>query len=128
MPAEPSVARVDAFDLPEWLGEEPVVWHTEDTVGTPLVPGHLQAGEASLPCDLLACDRAYPAPVLPEHWRREAHSSWALGQVLLVHLDQRLTLVTPGVNVSVDSALESLRRLAKAVGVRPDRYAALVRL
>ena len=123
-----AVEPVDAFELPDWLGEQRVVWATECTVGTPLVPGRLETGGHTLPCDLLACDRAYPAPVLPEKWRREAHSSWALGQVLLVEADGRLTLVVPGVDVTVDSALEALRRLARAVGAVPDRYAALIRL
>ena len=122
------VAPVDAFELPDWLGERDVQWTTEVTTGTPLVPGRLVAGDDQLVCDLLACDRAYPEPVLPERWRREAHSSWALGQLLLVELDGRLTLVVPGVNVSVDSALEALRRLARSVGARPERYAAQVRL
>ena len=122
------VEAVDAFELPEWLGEHRVLWTTERTIGTPVVPGSLEAAEHRLPCDLLACDRAYPEPVLPERWRRDAHSSWALGQVLLLDVDDRLTLVVPGVEVSVDSALEALRRLARAVGVRPEQYAALVRL
>ncbi len=122
------VEPVDAFELPDWLGERDVVWTTAVTIGTSLVPGRLEAGEDALDCDLLACDRAHPEAVLPEHWRREAHHAWALGQVLLVHLDGRLTLVVPGVDVGVDSALEALRRLARAVGVRPERYAALIRL
>jgi hypothetical protein len=122
------IEPVDAFELPDWLGEDDVSWITEVTVGTPLVPGRLDGADDSLPCDLLACDRAYPEPVLPEEWRREAHSAWALGQVLLVEADGRLTLVAPGVDVVVDTALESLRRLARAVGARPERYAALIRL
>ncbi len=122
------VSPVDAFDLPEWLGEREVVWTTEVTLGTPRVPGRLQAGDDALPCDLQACDRAYPEPSLEERWRREAHAAWALGQVLLVEVAGRLTLVVPGVEVGVDQALEALRRLARAVGVRPERYAALVRL
>ena len=122
------VSPVDAFELPDWLGVRDVVWTTTVTVGTPLVGGSLEAGEESLACDLLACDRAHPEPVLPEHWRREAHHAWALAQVLALEVDGRLTLVVPGVNVSVDSALEALRRLARSVGARPDRYAALIRL
>ncbi len=122
------VVAVDAFDLPDWLGERPVVWTTETTIGNPQVPGALLSGDDSLSCDLLACDRAHPAPVIPEAWRREAHSAWAMGQVLILSLDDRLTLVTPGVTVSVDAALESLRRLARAVGARPSSYSALVRL
>ena len=122
------VVPVDAFELPDWLGEREVVWTTAVTVGTSQVPGRLEAGDDALECDLLACDRAHPEPVLPERWRREAHHAWALGQVLLVELDDRLTLVVPGVDVAVGTALEALRRLARAVGVRPERYAALIRL
>ena len=126
--AATEVQAVDAFDLPDWLGTAEVVWATQTTVGTPLVTGALEGGGESLPCDLLACDRAHPQSVLPEHWRREAHHAWALSQVLAVEADGRLTLVVPGVNVSVDSAMEALRRLARAVGARPERYAALIRL
>ena len=122
------VTAVDAFELPDWLGTADVVWTTATTIGTPLVTGTLQAGDDALPCDLLACDRAHPEPVLPEQWRRTAHHDWALSQVLAVEVDGRLTLVVPGVNVSVDSALEALRRLARSVGARPERYAALIRL
>ena len=126
--AATTVVAVDAFELPDWLGTSDVVWTTDVTVGTPLVAGTLEAGEDALPCDLLACDRAHPEPVLPEQWRREAHHAWALAQVLAVEADGRLTLVVPGVNVSVDTALEALRRLARSVGARPERYAALIRL
>ena len=122
------VQAVDPFELPDWLGTADVAWTTQTTMGTPLVVGALEGAGDSLPCDLLACDRAHPEPVLPEHWRREAHHAWALSQVLAVEADGRLTLVVPGVNVSVDSAMEALRRLARAVGARPERYAALIRL
>ena len=120
---------VDAFDLPEWLGEGEVVWTPAVALDTPLVPGDLRAGvEDGIACDLLACDRAHPEPALPEAWRREAHSQWALGQVLLLEIAGRLTLVCPGVDVEVGSALESLRRLAKAVGVPSSRFTVALRL
>ena len=122
------IDAVDAFDLPDWLGEKSVVWTTDRAVGTPRVPGALQADEDRLSCDLLACDRAHPEPMLPDRWRREAHHAWALGEVLVLEVDERLTLVVPGVDVSVDTALEALRRLARAVGARPTSYAALIRL
>jgi hypothetical protein len=126
------VAAVDAFDLPEWVGEHDVVWRSELALGTPLVPGELtdatDPGVAPLACDLLACDRAHPEPALPEQWRREAHSQWALQQVLLAEIADRLTLVCPGVDVEVGTALESLRRLAKAVGVPSARFTAALRL
>ena len=125
------ITPVDAFDLPAWVGEQDVVWRSDVALGTPLVPGVLgtAAGEQdSMPCDLMACDRAYPQPVLSERWRREAHSQWALHQVLLVEVGSRLTLVAPGVDVEVTSALEALRRLAKAVGVPAASFTAALRL
>jgi hypothetical protein len=123
-------APVDAFDLPEWVGEEDLLWTPTAALGAPMVSGELSAAAAGrrLACDLLACDRAYPEPALPEHWRREAHSQWALQQVLLLEVDERLTLVCPGVDVEVDTAMESLRRLAKAVGVPSSRFTAALRL
>ena len=135
---EAVVAAVDAFDLPEWVGERDVVWRSDVALGTPLVTGTLSAddgddaGDADhpepMPCDLLACDRAYPEPALPEQWRREAHSQWALQQVLLVEVRERLTLVCPGVDVETATVLEALRRLAKAVGVPSSRFTAALRL
>lgn len=128
------VVPVDAFDLPEWVGERDVVWRPEVALGTPLVPGELTPDpsgteeQALLACDVLACDRAYPESALPESWRREAHAQWALQQVLLLEIAGRLTLVCPGVDVEVESALESLRRLAKAVGVPSSRFTAALRL
>jgi hypothetical protein len=125
---------VDPFDLPEWVGEEDVTWRSAVALGIPMVSGELTAQRADddaaprLGCDLLACDRAYPEPALPEQWRREAHSQWALAQVLLLEVDGRLTLVCPGVEVTTDSAMESLRRLAKAVGVPASRFTLALRL
>lgn len=134
------VTPVDAFDLPEWVGEREVVWRSDVALDSPLVTGTLSAdhpgraedgtsaGPAPMPCDLLACDRAYPEPALPERWRREAHAQWALQQVLLVEVRERLTLVCPGVDVETATALEALRRLAKAVGVPSSRITAALRL
>jgi hypothetical protein len=123
------VTPVDPFDLPEWLGVDEVTWTAVSRVrGVHLVSGLLSAGAQSLPCDLLAADQAYPAPVLAEPWRRAAHQSWTLGQVLLVERDGRLTLASPGREFTADGALEVLARLAKAVGVEADRFVAVLRL
>ena len=56
---------LDPFDLPEWLGAEPVVWTPEGGIhDRHLVTGALSAGDGrSLPCALLAVDEAYPEPV-----------------------------------------------------------------
>ena len=123
--------EVDAFDLPEWLGDGEVVWEPEAPIGSPYVPGHLvgpDPGAEPMACDVLACDRAYPEPALPEPVRREAHVQWWRQQVLLVRVADRLTLVCPGVDVDVESALECLRRLAKAVGAPSSHYTAAIRL
>ena len=123
------VSEVDAFDLPEWLGESEVTWRASSSVrGSHHVAGVLEGGGSPLPCDLLAADRAYPEPVLEAPWRRGAHQQWVHGQVLLVEYDGRLTLAVPGTDFTADRVLESLGRLAKAVGVRPARFVATLRL
>jgi hypothetical protein len=123
------IVEVDAFDLPEWLAAEEVTWHAGSSVrGSHHVTGDLIAGTAVLPCDLLAADLAYPEPTLEEGWRRAAHQQWTLGQVLLVEYDARLTLVVPGTDFTADRVLDSLGRLAKAVGVDRSRFVAALRL
>ena len=42
--------------------------------------------------------------------------------------DGRLTLAVPGTEFTADEVLESLNRLAKAVGVKPSRFVAALRL
>src|SRR5206468_10798574 len=62
---------VDAFDLPGWLGEQEVRWTALSSLGTALVTGRLDApgdDAEAIDCDLLACDLAYPQPVLAERW------------------------------------------------------------
>lgn len=125
----PEVAEVDAFDLPDWLGESEVTWRAESSVtGSSHVTGDLLGGAQALPCDLLAADLAYPRPVLDSECRRAAHQQWTHGQVLLVEYDGRLTLAVPGTDFTADRVLESLSRLAKAVGVKPSRFVAALRL
>ncbi len=122
---------VDPFDLPEWLGEGEVVWEPEEPIGSPFVPGHLTARtseSATMACDMVACDRAYPEPALPERIRRESHVQWSREQVLMIRIDDRLTLVCPGIDVEVESALECLRRLAKAVAAPSSNFTAAIRL
>ena len=125
----PDGVEVDAFYLPEWLGESEVTWRAESSIrGSHHLTGELVGGDEPLPCDLLAADLAYPAPVLDGEWRRAAHQQWTLGQVLLVEYDGRLTLAVPGTGFTADRVLESLGRLAKAVGVKPSRFVAALRL
>ncbi len=137
MAALPPVQEVDPFDLPEWLGEGEVTWVAESSLaGGPVVAGRLTGdlragdppGGEPLACDLLAADRAFPRPVLDETWRTDAHQAWTHGQVLLVEYGGRLTLLVPATTLDADRVLEALARLAKAVGVRRDRFVAALRL
>jgi hypothetical protein len=120
--------HVDAFDLPEWLGERPVVWLPDGGIVGHHLAGQLTCdGAESLPCDLLAIDEAYPKPVADDELRHQAHQAWRHGEVLLANLDGRLTLALPGTWFTADRVLEALSRLAKAVGARPGSFAALLR-
>jgi hypothetical protein len=121
---------VDPFDLPDWLGTAQVVWHAD----AGLRDGHLVAGrltsadEPDLVCDLLAVDEAYPVPVADDTVRLRAHQAWRHEQVLLVQYADRLTLAVPGTRFDAGLVLETLGRLAKAVGASPDHWAALLRI
>lgn len=123
------VEPVDAFDLPEWLGTSDVTWTAQSGVrGAQRIRGVLTSDDGELSCDLLAADVAYPEPLLADPWRRQCHQAWELGQVLLVSYDGRLTLPVPGTAYSADGVLETVGRLAMAVGVPPDRFVVRLRL
>lgn len=123
------VEPVDAFDLPDWLGTAEVTWTALSSVrGARRIEGLLVSPEGRLTCDLVAADVAYPQPLLSEAWRRQAHQAWEYGQVLLLSYDERLTLAVPGTAYSADGALETVSRLAKAVGVPPGRFTVCLRL
>lgn len=125
----PPIRAADPFDLPEWLGRGDVTWTATTSVhGSHRVTGELTGGHELLPCDLLGADQAYPEPVLPDEWRRQAHQAWTHGQVLLMEYDGRLTLAVPGTSFTADRVLEAVGRLAKAVGVDPSRFLAALRL
>ncbi len=123
---------VDPFDLPEWLGVAPVTWSGLTSLGSAhLVTGSLHTDEGGVEpvaCDVLACDLAYPQPVLSEAWRHDAHQAWTLGEVLLLEYDGRLTMVLPGTAVTAEATLEAVRRLAKAVGAPAERFTVALRL
>jgi hypothetical protein len=120
---------LDPFDLPEWLGAEPVVWTPEGGIHDRyLVTGALSTDERSLPCALLAVDEAYPEPVADDDLRHMAHQAWKYGEVLLVTLDDRMTLAVPGTSFTADLVLDALARFAKAVGARPESFSVLLRL
>jgi hypothetical protein len=125
---DPVVEEVDPFDLPEWLGTGDVTWSALSSVrGAQRIRGRLSSSEGELSCDLMAADVAYPQPLLADQWRRRAHQAWEYGQVQLLSFDERLTLVVPGTAYSADGALETIGRLAKAVGGEPTRFTVCLR-
>jgi len=138
-----TLTDIDPFDLPEWLGTDDVVWRADAGLQTGhLVRGRLTAdptgadptgpGASDDPgeivCDLLAVDEAYPAPVVDDATRLRVHQAWRHGQVVVGDLGGRMVLAVPGTGFGPDLVLEALARLARAVGARAERYAALLRL
>ncbi|WP_372733725.1 hypothetical protein [Nocardioides sp.] len=121
---------LDAFDLPEWLGEDEVTWTSAEAIrsGASIGGVLLGPGDAQEPCDLLAVDLAFPAPVVTDEIRTAAHQAWQHGQVLLLEASGRLTLAVPGTCFDADLVLDTLTRLAKAVGAAPTAYAVRLRL
>lgn len=120
---------VDPFDLPEALGTHVVTWRADDGLAGHRVRGCLEPdGGAVVACDLLAVDEAFPAPVADDATRLLAHQAWRHGQVHLVSFDGRLTLLVPGRCFSAELVLESVARLAKALGAPAERYRVLLRL
>lgn len=123
------IIDVDPFDLPDWLGVGQVVWHADQGLRTGhLVAGRLTSGEHVLGCDLLAVDEAYPAPVTDDDSRHRAHRAWRHGQVLVGEYAARLTIAVPGTRFDAELVLDSLSRLARAVGGSPENMAALLRI
>lgn len=128
-----TITDIDPFDLPEWLGTDDVVWRADAGLQTGhLVRGRLAAdpAEASreIVCDLLAVDEAYPAPVVDDATRLRVHQAWRHGQVVIGEHGSRMVLAVPGTRFGPELVLEALSRLARAVGARAERYAALLRL
>lgn len=123
------VADLDPFDLPDWLGEGPVSWATDHGLSGHLVTGHLTGTPGqTLPCDLLAVDQAYPAPVLDEATRTRVHQAWQHGQVLLLTREGHATVAAPGTAWPPDRVLEALTRLARSVGSDPSSWTAQLAL
>ena len=123
------IVEVDPFDLPEWLGVGQVVWHADEGLRNGhLVAGRFVAADDTLSCDLLAVDEAYPVPVTDDDSRLRAHQAWRHGQVLLGSYADRLVLAAPGTRFDADRVLDTLARLARAVGGSPDNMSALIRI
>lgn len=135
---EATLTDIDPFDLPEWLGTGDVVWRADAGLQTGhLVRGRLTAETApvggsdaseEIVCDLLAVDEAYPAPVVDDATRLRVHQAWRHGQVVIGEHGSRMVLAVPGTRFGPELVLEALSRLARAVGARAERYAALLRL
>jgi hypothetical protein len=124
-----SFVELDPFDLPDWLGDGPVTWATDRGLGGHLVAGSLTGpSDEAIPCDLLAVDEAYPAPVLDEELRARVHQAWQHGQVLMLTSDDRATVATPGTSWTADRVIEALTRLARAVGAAPEAWSARLAL
>jgi hypothetical protein len=121
----PPVAELDPFDLPDWLGDGPVAWVSDQGLGGHFVAGHLTGTpDQVIPCDLLAVDQAYPAPVLDEATRTRVHQTWRHGQVVLLTRAGRATVAAPGTAWPPDLVLEALTRLARSVGSDPASWTA----
>ena len=127
---QPAITDVDPFDLPDWLGTADVVWRADGGLRTGhRVLGRLTGeGHEDLACDLLAVDEAYPVPVTDDASRLRVHQAWRHGQVLVGEYDARLAIAAPGTTWTTERVLDALDRLARAVGARPERFAALLRL
>lgn len=121
---------LDPFDLPDWLGEGEVTWTSDDVTRSGASVAGCLIGDAGAqqPCDLLAVDLAYPAPVVDDRTRTAAHQAWMHGQVLLLDRDGRTTLAVPGTSFTAETVLDAVTRLAKAVGASPSAYSVRLRL
>ena len=96
--------------------------------GAPRIEGRLASGEEQLAVRPAGRRRRLPATAAERHLAPAAHQAWEHGQVLLVTYDGRLTLAVPGTAYSADGALETVGRLAKAVGVDAGRFMVCLRL
>jgi hypothetical protein len=125
-----NITLVDAFDLPAWVGTEPVVWSADaDLEGSALVAGslHGSAGESHL-LDLLAVDSAFPRPVCGDRERTAAHQAWQYGEVVLLSVNGRIAVGVPGTRFNADLVCETLRRVARSVGAPSSNFTVSITL
>ena len=126
--------EVDPFELPDWLGQEQVLWQATDErvsrENTATIHGVLRPlrGDSELVLDLLGVDVAWPKPVCDEESRHLAHEAWHYGQVILLDVEGRVTLGVPCTRFSTDLVCEAVRRFSKAVGAEPTRFLVQLRL
>lgn len=119
---------VDAFELPDWLGTDPVTWVADEGLrGSWRVAGRLCGTAGELAADLVAVDLAYPEPVVGDDVRVRTHQAWQHGQILILGETgpggERLVLAVPASAFTADLAIDALARVAAAVGASLTRYA-----
>jgi hypothetical protein len=124
------ITVADAFDLPDWLGTDPVRWRADSSiVGSPHVRGTVgAAGGRTHALDVLAVDAAFPKPVCPERERTAVHQAWQFGEVALLTVGDRIAAGVPGREIDLDLLCEALRRFAKSVGAPTGNYTVAITL
>lgn len=108
----------DAFEMPDWVGTEPVTWRSLEALDVgPLITGELRGESGSTQAlDLLAADVAYPMVMCSETERHDAQQAWQFGEIIMLGIDDRVAAVVPTRRFDANLACEALRRVAKAVG------------
>jgi hypothetical protein len=114
----------DAFDMPDWVGTEPVTWRSLEPLDADhQVRGELRGEAGSVqPLDLLAADVAYPKVVCSDTERHDAQQAWQFGEIILVRVDDRVAALVPTRRFDANLACEALRRVAKAVGAEQSSF------
>jgi hypothetical protein len=124
-----TIETFDAFDLPDWLGTEQVTWRADGILAeSPRVPGSLNAGRCSHPLDLLAVDAAYPRSLCTSQQRHDAHQAWHFGEVLLLADSGRVAAAVPTVSFDANLAVDTIQRVAKALGAPHSNFTVLLTL
>jgi hypothetical protein len=106
-----------------------VTWRAEGILSQdPLVRGWLSSDHRSHPLDLLAVDAAYPRTVCTSQQRHDAHQSWYFGEVLFLSESDRVAAAVPTVSFDPNLAVESVRRVAKALGAPAANFTVMLML
>ena len=125
------VTTLDAFDLPDWLGEGEVTWTSDDVTRSGSLGGRLPAGRRRRRGTRATCSPS-TRPTRPR-WSTSRSAPLRTrpgrhGQVLLLDRDGRAALAVPGTSFTADRVLDAVTRLAKAVGAAPASYSVRLRL
>jgi hypothetical protein len=106
-----------------------VTWRAEGILAdSPRVLGSLSAGQCSHPLDLLAVDAAYPRSVCTSQQRHDAHQSWHFGEVLLLTDAGRVAAAVPTVSFDAKLVVDTIQRVAKALGAPSSNFTVLLTL